>query len=173
MHYPLELSKCRRVPLNRRLDIAQRPNRNQRNLPRMLPNLPQQKLHPIGVLPLRGLQCISGLASNVAARRRNPGRHRNIAPSHRAQVPVHQPRPQLRIAVSRSNPQQPQLRTMQRQRQRKSIVNVIAYIGIENRQLRCSRNGCPAGADCPTIRTTINPSAANATNNRRIFISTL
>ncbi len=152
-HHPLELAKSSRIALDRRLHIGQRPDGDQRNLPRMRSNLIEQKLsrHRHASASQETLARISSLGKCIGCSCVwNAGRHRNIASPHRAQVPIHQPRPQLRIAVCRRDAQQLQLRAPQSQRQRKGIVNIVADIGIENHQLRlcrklpCSRRSLPA-----------------------------
>jgi hypothetical protein len=79
---------------------------------------------------------IRRLREDVVCRRRRASRHQNILSLHCRQVPLQQPRPQLRIAVLRGNAQQAQLRAAQGQRQSKGVVNVVADVGVENDEFR-------------------------------------
>ena len=76
----------------------------------MRPNLAQQKLDRIGMLPSRYLVSISGLGEDVVVRRRNTGAHGNLSAAHRAKIAVKQPGAQLRIAELRRHTQNVQLR---------------------------------------------------------------
>jgi len=72
-------------------------------------------------------------------RRWKPRCHGNIAPAHSVQITVDEARPQFRIAERRCDAQNLQFRTAQRQRERKRIVDVVAYVRIQNGQLRLIR----------------------------------
>src|ERR1035437_9125486 len=141
-HHPLELAKGRGIALDGRPNIGQWPDRNQRDLARVSANLIKQKRDPVGLLALRFVPRIRGLGEHVVVRSGKASGYRNILAADSSQVAINQLRPQLRISKCCRNPQQFQFRTAQSQRQRKRIVDIVANIRVENRELRC-RCGLP------------------------------
>ncbi len=150
-HHPLQSAKRRRVACNGLSYVAQGSNRDQRDLVRVLANLVQQKRHAIAVLLLRPAFGISLLRKHILRRRLHPGKDRHIAASHRCQVVVHETSPQVRVAKGRRHAQDPQLRTLQRQRQSECVIDIVPNIGIQNHQLRRDRCGraCRPRTDHP------------------------
>ena len=108
-HHPLELAKRRRIALDRRLNIVQRPNRDQRNLARMHPNLIEQKADRVGMCPASGIACVVGvcpirqlrkalsvhhpricsLCKDVFRLGSSTLSHGEIPAPHRIQIPIH------------------------------------------------------------------------------------